>query len=205
MLIEQIPNIVRWVYWRALWRGATNEKVIYLTIDDGPTKSGTQWILDLLDKYGIKATFFCIGKNVEMNSELYNEILRRGHKTGVHGYDHKRGLNSNSKAFYADIEHASQFIRSNLFRPPHGNISLSQLRELSKRYTVVLWDVITRDYNQNLSGDDVLNIAKKYSRNGSIVVFHDSETSMKNMRYALPKAIEHWLTEGYEFKIIADI
>lgn len=202
MLIEQIPYIIRILYKEALWRGDSDKKVIYLTIDDGPTENGTNWILDILDKYGVKATFFCIGKNVEANPELYNEILRRGHKTGLHGYDHKRGLYSDSKAFYADIEHASQFIKSNLFRPPHGNIHRSQLKELSVKYRVVLWDVITRDYNKDLSGDDVFNIAKKYSRNGSIVVFHDSEKAMKNMRYALPKAIEYWQKEGYSFNTI---
>lgn len=200
MFIEQIPNILRLLYRRALWRGDKNEKVIYLTIDDGPTTLNTEWILDLLDKHGVKATFFCIGRNVEAHPELYNMILEHGHKTGLHGYDHKRGLYSDTDAFYADIEHASQFIKSNLFRPPHGNISPRQLRELSKRYTVVLWDVITRDYNRDLSGDDVLDIAIKYSRNGSIVVFHDSEKAMNNMRYALPKAIEHWIKEGYSFK-----
>ncbi|MBQ1651189.1 MAG: polysaccharide deacetylase family protein [Paludibacteraceae bacterium] len=202
MFIEQIPNILRLLYRRALWRGDKNEKVIYLTIDDGPTTLNTEWILDLLDKHGVKATFFCIGRNVEAHPELYNMILEHGHKTGLHGYDHKRGLYSDTDAFYADIEHASQFIKSNLFRPPHGNISPRQLRELSKRYTVVLWDVITRDYNRDLSGDDVLDIAIKYSRNGSIVVFHDSEKAMNNMRYALPKAIEHWIKEGYSFKLI---
>ncbi|MBQ1752785.1 MAG: polysaccharide deacetylase family protein [Paludibacteraceae bacterium] len=202
MFIEQIPNILRLLYRRALWRGDKNEKVIYLTIDDGPTTLNTEWILDLLDKHGVKATFFCIGRNVEAHPELYNMILEHGHKTGLHGYDHKRGLYSDTDAFYADIEHASQFIKSNLFRPPHGNISPRQLRELSKRYTVVLWDVITRDYNRDLSGDDVLDIAIKYSRNGSIVVFHDSEKAMNNMRYALPKAIKHWIKEGYSFKLI---
>ncbi len=202
MFIEQIPNILRLLYRRALWRGDKNEKVIYLTIDDGPTTLNTEWILDLLDRHGVKATFFCIGRNVEAHPELYNMILEHGHKTGLHGYDHKRGLYSDTDAFYADIEHASQFIKSNLFRPPHGNISPRQLRELSKRYTVVLWDVITRDYNRDLSGDDVLDIAIKYSRNGSIVVFHDSEKAMNNMRYALPKAIKHWIKEGYSFKLI---
>lgn len=202
MFIEQIPNILRLLYRRALWRGDKNEKVIYLTIDDGPTTLNTEWILDLLDKHGVKATFFCIGRNVEAHPELYNMILERGHKTGLHGYDHKRGLYSDTDAFYADIEHASQFVKSNLFRPPHGNISPRQLRELSKKYTVVLWDVITRDYNRDLSGDDVLDIALRYSRNGSIVVFHDSEKAMNNMRYALPKAIEYWLHEGYSFKVL---
>ncbi|MBO6034406.1 MAG: polysaccharide deacetylase family protein [Paludibacteraceae bacterium] len=202
MFIERIPNILRLIYRRALWRGSASEKVIYLTIDDGPTTLNTQWILDLLDKYGVKATFFCIGRNVEAHPELYNMILENGHRTGLHGYDHKRGLYSDTRAFFADIEHASQFIKSDLFRPPHGNISPRQLRELSKRYTVVLWDVITRDYNRDLSGEDVLNIAMKYSRNGSIVVFHDSEKAMNNMRYALPKAIEYWIKEGYSFKLI---
>lgn len=202
MLIEQIPNIFRMLYHKALWRGDKNEKVIYLTIDDGPTELNTTWILDLLDQYGIKATFFCIGRNVETHPELYKEILVRGHRTGLHGYDHKRGLYRDSDIFYKDIAHATQFINSNLFRPPHGHIRWSQLNELSKRYKIVLWDVITRDYNKDLSEKEVLDIAVKYGRNGSIVVFHDSEKAMKNMRYALPKAIDYWLQQGYSFKVI---
>lgn len=200
MFIEQIPKILRLFLNGVLWRMSPTEKSIYLTFDDGPTVENTVWILDLLDKYGIKATFFCVGRNVEKYPELYSEILQRGHSVGVHGYDHKRGLYKNDSIFMADIKKAGELIESHLFRPPHGHIKQSQVKALSGKYQVVLWDVLTRDYDQNLNGDKVLDIAKRYSRNGSIVVFHDSVKAMSNMRYALPKAIEYWLEQGYEFK-----
>lgn len=176
------------------------EKVIYLTFDDGPTVENTLWILDLLDRYEIKATFFCIGKNVEQHTDLYNEILRRGHSVGVHGYDHKRGLYKDNNLFMSDIEKAGRLIESNLFRPPHGHIKPSQIKVLKEKYRIVLWDVLTRDYDRTLDGGEVLGIVKKYSRNGSIVVFHDSAKAMGNMRYALPKAIEYWMELGFKFE-----
>ncbi len=199
MFIERVPQLVRLLYKDVLWREDKRKKVIYITIDDGPTVENTLWILDLLDQYGIKATFFCIGRNVEAHPELYRQIIERGHSVGLHGYDHKRGLYKSSDVFFDDIEHGARFIETKLFRPPHGRIKLSQARELGKKYKIVLWDVITRDYNPKLSGEKVFDIAKKYGRNGSIVVFHDSVKAQKNMRYALPKAIEYWLSQNYKF------
>ncbi|MCQ2361297.1 MAG: polysaccharide deacetylase family protein [Paludibacteraceae bacterium] len=202
MFIEQIPKILRLFMKGVLWRMSPTEKSIYITFDDGPTVENTVWILDLLDKYGIKATFFCVGRNVEKYPELYSEILKRGHSTGVHGYDHKRGLYKDDSIFMADIKKAGELIESHLFRPPHGHIKPSQIKALSGKYQVVLWDVLTRDYDQNLNGDKVLDIAKRYSRNGSIVVFHDSVKATGNMRYALPKAIEYWIEQGFKFEKI---
>lgn len=199
MLIEQVPDIFRPFLRGVEWRMDHKERVIYLTFDDGPTTENTLWILDLLDAHNIKATFFCVGANVEKHPDLYQEILKRGHKVGVHGYNHKRGLYKDNEAFMADIATAEKFIDSNLMRPPHGHITRSQIKELGKKYRIILWDVITRDYNRNLSGERVLGIAKRYSRNGSIVVFHDSVKAMDRMRYALPKAIEYWEKQGYKF------
>lgn len=199
MFIEQIPDIVRPLLKGVLWRMNHSEKVIYLTFDDGPTEENTLWILDLLDKYNIKATFFCIGRNVEQHPDLYCEIIKRGHTIGVHGYDHKRGLYKDNAAFMEDIGKAEGLIESRFFRPPHGHIKLSQIKALESRYRIVLWDVLTRDYDKSLDGWQVLKIAKRYSRNGSIVVFHDSLKAMENMRYALPRAIDFWIENGYKF------
>lgn len=199
MFIERVPKLLRLFYKGVLWRKDKREKVIYITIDDGPTVENTLWILDLLDSYQVKATFFCIGKNVEAHPELYAQIIERGHSVGLHGYDHKRGLYKDTNVYFNDIERGAEFIKTNLFRPPHGRIKLSQAKQLGKRYQIVLWDVLTRDYNPNLSGEKVFGIAKKYGRNGSIVVFHDSVKAQNNMRYALPKAIEYWMEQGFKF------
>ena len=203
MFIEQIPNIVRAFYPTVLWRKDKNKKVIYLTFDDGPTEELTHWILKTLDEFGVKATFFCIGNNAEKYPEIVDEIRQNGHSVGIHGYEHRRGLYKEGDAYFSDIEKSKNIIKSNLFRPPHGNITPSQAKKLKNLgYNVVLWDVITRDYNPSLSEEKVLDIAKKYTRNGSIVVFHDSRKAFKNMKYAFPKAVKYWLDNGYTFETL---
>ena len=203
MFIEQIPNIVRAFYPTVLWRKDKNKKVIYLTFDDGPTEELTHWILKTLDEFGVKATFFCIGNNAEKYLEIVDEIRQNGHSVGIHGYEHRRGLYKEGDAYFSDIEKSKNIIKSNLFRPPHGNITPSQAKKLKNLgYNVVLWDVITRDYNPSLSEEKVLDIAKKYTRNGSIVVFHDSRKAFKNMKYAFPKAVKYWLDNGYTFETL---
>ena len=203
MFIEQIPNIVRAFYPTVLWRKDKNKKVIYLTFDDGPTEELTHWILKTLDEFGVKATFFCIGNNAEKYPEIVDEIRQNGHSVGIHGYEHRRGLYKEGDAYFSDIEKSKNIIKSNLFRPPHGNITPSQAKKLKNLgYNVVLWDVITRDYDPSLSEEKVLDIANKYTRNGSIVVFHDSRKAFKNMKYAFPKAVKYWLDNGYTFETL---
>lgn len=198
MLLEQPPSWVR-PFFPALWRKEKETKKIYLSFDDGPIPIVTPWVLNELDQLDIKATFFCIGENVAKYPEIYKDILKRGHKVGVHGYCHKRGLFRKKELFYKDIAKAGELVHSNLYRPPHGDIKRSEIRRLEKQYTIVLWDVITRDYNQSLKPEKVLRIAKRYGRNGSIVVFHDSEKAAKNMKYAFPRAVKFWKSEGYTF------
>ena len=201
MLIEQPPKLLRWLYPRALWRMDKNVKAVYLTFDDGPIPEITPWVLDLLDKYNIKATFFLVGDNIRKHPEEFKMILERGHKVGNHTFNHISGLKYLSYNYLANTNKADELIKSKLFRPPHGWMRWGQYMVLSHRYTVVMWDLVTRDYSKRLNGPQVLEIVKKYVRNGSIITFHDSIKSEKNMKYALPRAIE-WLKEqGYEFKV----
>ena len=203
MFIEQMPDIVRRLFPTVLWRKDKNKKVIYLTFDDGPTEELTHWILNTLDEFGIKATFFCIGNNAEKHPEILDEIRKNGHTVGIHGYEHRRGLYKDNEVFFSDIEKSKNIIKSNLFRPPHGNLTPRQAKRLKDLgYNVVLWDVITRDYNTRLPEEKVLDIAKRYTRNGSIVVFHDSLKAEKNMKYAFPKAVKYWLENGYTFETL---
>jgi peptidoglycan/xylan/chitin deacetylase (PgdA/CDA1 family) len=204
MFIEQIPNWIRRWYPNVLWRKSPKDKTLYLTFDDGPTSELTPWILNQLDALGIKATFFCIGSNAEKHPELLQEIKDRGHAIGLHGYNHVRGLYKNTETYFADIEKGAQFIDTKLFRPPHGRITPQQAKALAKKYIVVLWDVITRDYNASLQPEQVEKIALKYTRNGSIIVFHDSLKAQKNMQYAFPRAVKQWLSEGYTFATLND-
>jgi len=202
MLIEQIPYLFRGVYYGATWRKSRHEKVIYLTFDDGPIPEITPWVLDILDQYQIKATFFCVGENVMRYPEVYQDILSRGHRTGNHTYNHLRGFFKETRCYLDNVEKASQYIDSDLFRPPHGEMRRAQLKVLRKKYQVIQWDLITRDYNSKLSEEKVLSIVKRYSRNGSIIVFHDSLKAERNLRYALPKAIEFLIEKGYRFNTL---
>ena len=201
MLIEQPPKLLRWLYPRALWRMDKNVKAVYLTFDDGPIPEITPWVLDLLDKYNIKATFFLVGDNVRKHPEEFKMIVERGHRVGNHTFNHISGLKYLSYNYLANTNKADELIKSKLFRPPHGWMRWGQYMVLSHRYTVVMWDLVTRDYSKRLNGRQVLRNVKKYVRNGSIITFHDSIKSEKNMKYALPRAIEWLLEQGYEFKV----
>lgn len=200
MIIEQLPVFFRGVYRKVTWRKDNRLKNIYLTFDDGPIPKVTPWVLDILDLYDIKATFFCVGENVWRYPEIYKEILRRGHRTGNHTFNHQRGFFTSTKRYLENVEKAACYVKSDLFRPPHGELRSVQYFQLRKKYQIIQWDVITRDYNPDLTGEQVFGIVKKYARNGSIVVFHDSLKSESNMRYALPKAIEYLLAQGYSFE-----
>ena len=201
MLIEQPPKLLRWLYPRALWRMDKNVKAVYLTFDDGPIPEITPWVLDLLDKYNIKATFFLVGDNVRKHPEEFKMIVERGHRVGNHTFNHISGLKYLSYNYLENTNKADELINSKLFRPPHGWMRWGQYMVLSHRYTVVMWDLVTRDYSKRLNGRQVLRNVKKYVRNGSIITFHDSIKSEKNMKYALPRAIEWLLEQGYEFKV----
>lgn len=202
MFIEQLPSFLRVVYKNATWRKSHKEKTIYLTFDDGPIPGVTPWVLDILDFYGVKATFFCVGENVMKHPDVYQEVIRRGHRTGNHTYNHLRGFCTSSPSYLRNIEKASRYIDSDLFRPPHGGLRKIQYFEVRKKYKVILWDVISRDYDKDVPEKKVLNIVRKYARNGSIIVFHDSLKAERNMRYAMPRAIEFLLQEGYQFKTL---
>jgi len=202
MFIEQLPSFLRVIYRNATWRKNHKEKIVYLTFDDGPIPEVTPWVLDILDFYGVKATFFCVGENVMKHPDVYQEVLRRGHRTGNHTFNHLRGFFTSSGSYLKNIEKASRYIDSDLFRPPHGELRKLQYFEVRKRNKVILWDVISRDYDKDVPENKVLNIVKKYTRNGSIIVFHDSLKAERNMRYAMPKAIEFLLQEGYQFKTL---
>ncbi len=201
MFIEQPPQFVRQLYPGACWRMNVSERAVYLTFDDGPIPEVTPWVLDVLDRYRIKATFFMVGDNVRKHPEVYRMVVERGHRIGNHTYHHLKGLGMSADSYVANVEEANRLVESDLFRPPHGLMRMSQYYALRERYRIVMWDLVTRDYNPKLTGDEVLGKVKRYVRNGSIITFHDSIRATHNLYYALPRAIEWLLAEGYEFKI----
>lgn len=202
MFIEQPPQIIRYLYPSAIWRMDKDERAVYLTFDDGPIPRVTPWVLDVLDRYGIKATFFMVGDNIRKHPDEFRMVVERGHRIGNHTFNHIRGLSYDINSYLENTEKACRMMmETNLFRPPHGYMSPKQYTELKKRYKIIMWDLVTRDYNRKFNGEQILQKVKKYARNGSIITFHDSIKSEENLKYALPKAIE-WLKEqGYEFKV----
>ena len=201
MFIEQPSIYLRWLYPRATWRMDSREKSVYLTFDDGPIPEATPFTLDVLDRFGIKATFFMVGDNARKYPHLLEEVRRRGHRIGNHTYNHIGGLRWLSRNYVRNVERANELLQTNLFRPPHGWMKWSEYIRLGKRYRVVMWDLVTRDYSKWVTPQDVVNNVKRYTRNGSIITFHDSMKSIEKLKSALPESIQ-WLKEqGYEFKV----
>lgn len=202
MLIEQPPELFRSLYPEALFRMDPNEKAVYLTFDDGPIPEVTPWVLELLEKEDIKATFFMVGDNVHKYYALYQEVVAKGHRIGNHTFNHIRGFEYKAPEYLNNTDQANQLIHTDLFRPPHGHMTLKQYRALKAHYKIIMWDLVTRDYSKRVRGPQVLANVKKYTRNGSIITFHDSLKSWKdgNLPYALPLAIEYLKAEGYAFK-----
>ena len=198
----QFPDMLRPFMGKLLWRKSSSEKVIYLTFDDGPVPEVTPLVLDLLDEYNLKATFFCVGENVEKYPAIYNEVLKRGHKTGNHTYNHLKGVSFSTAEYVANVEKAAKSIESKLFRPPYGRLKSKQRKALKAGYEIVMWDVITHDYNSSLSPQTIMQNIRRYSRNGSLVVFHDSIKAERNMLTVLPLAIEYWNSKGYSFDVL---
>lgn len=192
---------LRWLYPRATWRMDRHEKAVYLTFDDGPIPEATPFILDTLAEAGIKATFFMVGDNVRKYPELYRRVVDEGHRTGNHTYNHMGGFRHSIRTYYNNAEEADALLHTDLFRPPHGWMRFDQYFWLGRKYRIVMWDLVTRDYSKWMTAEGVLNNVKRYTRNGSIITFHDSLKSIDKLRTALPEAIR-WLKEqGYEFKV----
>ncbi len=187
------------IFPETVWRIHHKPHTVYLTFDDGPIPEVTPWVLDTLDHYGIKATFFCVGENVKRNPLLFQEILLRGHSVGNHTMTHAQGAYMKTKAYLHNVFTAHEYIQSPLFRPPHGLLRWAQSKVLRARFAIIMYDLVTRDYSKKLNGEQVLDNVRRFARNGSIIVFHDSLKAERNMKYALPRAIE-WLKEqGYNF------
>ena len=200
MLIERPPLLYRLLFPEAIWRfKKRGRKVVYLTFDDGPIPEVTPWVPDTLDRYRIKATFFMVGENVCRNPGLFEEIRKRGHSWGNHTMHHIQGMKVRSVNYLRDLNAAHTVIQSSLFRPPHGIIRWAQAKVIKNHYNIVMYDLVTRDYSRKLSPDQVFENVRRYARNGSIIVFHDSLKARKNIMATLPRAIEWLQSEGYEF------
>lgn len=181
------------------WFGEAESNKLYLSFDDGPHPEITPQVLDRLDAFQAKATFFCIGDNVRKYPDVYAEILRRGHRTGNHTMHHLKGWRTDPAAYTANVHEAASYIQSTLFRPPYGRMTGAQVRALLPDYRIVMWSLLSRDYLQTLHRPAALDFLKKRTRAGDILVFHDSEKARKNLEFLLPRYLEFTADRGYTF------
>lgn len=204
MLIERPPICFRLTVPGGLFRRHEpgHQHAVYLTFDDGPIPEVTPWVLDVLDRYGIKATFFMVGDNVRKHPDVYGEVVRRGHRIGNHTMHHVSGFRLTRRSYLRDVAEARQYIDSDLFRPPHGWLRPRQTWALHEQFRVVMFDLVTRDYSKWMRAQDVVRNVKLFARDGSVIVFHDSLKSWPRLQEALPQALEWLIEQGYEFRLL---
>lgn len=201
------PWWLKKIYPDRLWHINTNEKILYLTFDDGPHPVATPFVLDVLKRFNAEATFFCIGKNVIEYPVIYKRILDEGHAIGNHTQDHLNGWKTDTAVYLAGVTNASEHIHSNLFRPPYGRIKSSQSKGIRKAMSnesskIVMWDVLSGDFDNSLSKEKCLDNVITKTKPGSILVFHDSEKAFTTLSYVLPEYLKFFSENGYVFRKI---
>lgn len=174
-----------------IWRIAQSDEV-FLTFDDGPIPEATPWVLDQLNKYNAKATFFCVGENVDRYPEIYYRILEEGHSVGNHTYNHLNQWNTKNNEYLKNVDKASKSILSDLFRPPYGKITPTIISKLRKEYDIIMWDVLSGDFDPSISKEDCLENVTQNAKKGSIIVFHDSIKAIDKLKFVLPKVLDHF-------------
>jgi peptidoglycan-N-acetylglucosamine deacetylase len=207
MYLVRSSYLIKKLYPAALWRGDAALKKLYLTFDDGPVEGITDFVLDLLKEKNIRATFFCVGENVKKNPGLFTRIIKEGHAVGNHTFNHVNGWNMHTSEYLENVEQCARIIvqqepgrlEKPMFRPPYGKLKRSQYRTLLSQYNIVMWDVLSGDYDADTSAERCLKNVISNTRNGSVIVFHDSIKAQKKMEYALPRFIDDALQKGYEF------
>lgn len=199
------PGLVKRMLPGIRWTFDQGKPIVYLTFDDGPTPGITPWVLDLLEEYNANATFFCVGSQVMAYPDIYNHILEKGHAVGNHTHNHLRGWTSRDEDYLLDVETASGLINSKLFRPPYGQIRVSQVNKLRKQdYQIIMWSVLSKDWDSRVSPEQCEINVVDHTVAGDIIVFHDSVKASKNLKYALPKTLEKLSEKGFEFKRIPE-
>ena len=211
MMTAKIPGFLKMLYPRRIWRVPGKEKLLYLTFDDGPIKNVTPWVLDELKKIDAKATFFCIGKNIWKNPQIFRRIIDEGHSIGNHTYSHLNGWKSKTQFYCTNVQKAQKEIEAHsgenlpsendLFRPPYGRVKCKQAKLLKESgYRIVMWDILSMDFDNKINPKKCLQNVTRNARPGSIIVFHDSIKAKKNMQATLPEVLNHFSRLGYDFK-----
>ena len=205
MYLANSPFWLQWLYPSLTWHKSRKEKYVYLTFDDGPIPVVTPFVLNTLKNFNAKATFFCIGDNVAKFPEIYAEVLSEGHSVGNHTFNHLRGWDSNNEDYLSNIRKCSGLVHSNLFRPPYGRIKKSQIADLRSHFPdlkIIMWDVLSGDFDTGISKEKCLQNVLKNAKSGSIIVFHDSQKAFERLQYALPAVLETFKKKGFCFKAL---
>ena len=197
MYLVHTPQYVQALFPGLIWKVPGAHKEIYLTFDDGPIPGVTPWVLDTLREYNAKATFFCVGDNVRKYPEIYERVILEGHSVGNHTLNHLSGWATENISYFHNIRHCARMVHSGLFRPPYGKLKPSQAQFLQRHYRIIMWDVLSGDFDRDITPEDCSQNVIQHAGSGSIVVFHDSLKAENNLRYALPKVLDHFTAEGY--------
>lgn len=205
MYFTSSPFWLQWLYPTLTWHKNRKDKYVYLTFDDGPVPVVTPFILNTLKRFNASATFFCIGENVSKYPEIFKDVLANGHKVGNHTFNHLKGWNTSDTEYLANIKKCSEVVQSNLFRPPYGRIRKGQIREVQAMFPemeIIMWDVLSGDFDSGISSDTCITNVLKNVKNGSIIVFHDSEKAFARLEHALPVVLKELQFRGYGFKML---
>jgi len=202
MYLVKTPKFIQNLFPNYLWRQPTEKKVLYLTFDDGPIPHITPWVLQQLADYNAKGTFFCVGDNVKKHPEIFAAVKEAGHLVGNHTMHHLNGWATENLSYFHDTRHCAHLVKSNLFRPPYGRLKPKQARFLQRHYNIVMWDVLSGDFDENISGEDCFQNVLKYAKSGSIIVFHDSVKAFPRLEYVLPKVLKYYARLGYSFEAV---
>lgn len=206
LFLHKSPRLLKQIYADCTWHIPTQEKVVYLTFDDGPIPEITDWVLQQLADYDAKATFFCIGENVVNHPAVFERVLAAGHRIGNHTHNHLNGWKTPNKIYWQNIAECQEVLPpTTLFRPPYGRITFAQIKPLLAQYQIVMWDVLTGDFEKYLSPEHCLKKTLKHTRNGSIVVLHDSIKAWRNMSYVLPRLLQDLSERGYRFEVLPQV
>ena len=200
MYLVHTPQYVQALFPGLIWKMSGNRKEIYLTFDDGPIPEVTPWVLDTLRSFDAKATFFCVGDNVRKHPEIYDMVIHAGHTVGNHTLNHLSGWATENITYFHNIRHCARMVNSGLFRPPYGKLKPSQAQFLQRHYRIIMWDVLSGDFDRDIRPEDCAQNVIQHAEAGSIVVFHDSIKAEANLRHALPMVLEHFTREGYTFQ-----
>ncbi len=204
MVPHKTPTLFKYLWPNLIWNIPGSEKKIFLTFDDGPIPGLTEWVIQVLSEYEIKATFFCVGENIKKHPEQFSKLLEAGHSIGNHTYHHLNGRKVSTEEYLDDVLLCdktldTQNISTDLFRPPYGRLKTSQRNSLKDK-RIVMWDVLSKDYAASLKPENILQGTIKATQPGSIVVFHDNQKAEKNLKAVLPKYINHFLSLDYQFE-----